>query len=332
MNIKVSTDGKKINVVEESKVCKFADWGLREENIEDFVCDNIEMVFGDETSYLLVGRQVCDKEGKRNDLLAIDDEGSLVLIEIKRDADDIAHRQEPLEFQAIRYCSSLAMIDTPDDLVVRSYAKYIDKYDTEYKGDLSSHERGRKRLKEFLIQNNCVDEFNSKQRIILISSDYDKTTLSACAWLIKNGVDITLIKLTPLESSDGKKEIDISVVLPSKKESDYFVNLMENDEHFDSKQQRRIKRTNLPKMNWLMEQGIIKKGDKVYVVDHETEVATVIYSKQVNYNGQKISFNDFGCLITGWTTICVYEKLQIEGKSKTLSKLREEKMKELGMI
>ena len=330
MNLKIKIDGKKINTVSETKICTFKEWGLTEESIENFVCDNLQLIFGEDTSYLLVGRQVKDKENKRNDLLAIDDEGALVLIEIKRDLDDMAHRYEALEFQAIRYCSSLATIKTPEDLVNTSYSKYIEKYDRLYTGDLTAHERARKNLREFLFQNKCADDFNKKQRIILISSDYDKTTLSACAWLIQNGVDITLIKLSPMENN-GDKEVDISVVLPSKKESDYFVDLLSNYESFETKQSR-ITRTNLPKMDWLIKEKLVHIGDKIYVIGHEDKKAVIKDAKNVEFEGIIMTFNAFGCKITGWTSIQTYAWMKIEGNDKTLSELREEKMKELKMI
>ena len=54
--------------------------------------------------------------------------------------------------------------------------------------------------------------------------------------------------------NNGDKEVDISVVLSSKKESDYFVDLMSNYESFETKQSR-ITRTNLPKMDWLIKKN-----------------------------------------------------------------------------
>ena len=67
MNLKIKIDGKKINTVSETKICTFKEWGLTEESIENFVCDNLQLIFGEDTSYLLVGRQVKDKENKKND-------------------------------------------------------------------------------------------------------------------------------------------------------------------------------------------------------------------------------------------------------------------------
>lgn len=131
--------------------------------------------------------------------------------------------------------------------------------------------------------------------------------------------------------NNGDKEADISAVLPSKKESDYFVDLMSNYESFETKQSRII-RTNLPKMNWLIKEKLVHIGDKVYVIGHEDKKAVIKDAKNVEFEGIIMTFNAFGCKITGWTSIQTYAWMKIEGNDKTLSELREEKMKELKMI
>ena len=42
--------------------------------------------------------------------------------------------------------------------------------------------------------------------------------------------------------------------------------------------------------------------------------------------------NAFGCKVTGWVAIQSYALMRRVNEKKTLSQLREEKMKELGMI
>ena len=92
------------------------------------------------------------------------------------------------------------------------------------------------------------------------------------------------------------------------------------------------KSTQLPKMDWLIDQGIINIGDEVYLINHPEEVATVVDDKNVEYKGEKMSFNQYGCEITGWKAIQIYAFMKKVGGNKTLAKLREEKMEELGML
>src|SRR6516162_3258335 len=105
--------------------------GLVEADLEEFVRKNVQLLFpeGDET-LLIVGQQARNVSGGRSDLVAIDSNGAIVLIELKRDAADISARKEPFEFQAIRYAANYADL-TPDTLVDRLFGPYIEHYRKE---------------------------------------------------------------------------------------------------------------------------------------------------------------------------------------------------------
>ena len=45
-----------------------------------------------------------------------------------------------------------------------------------------------------------------------------------------------------------------------------------------------------------------------------------------------MSLNQFGCAVTGWKAIQAYALMRIVGSSKTLSTLREERMRELELL
>lgn len=97
-------------------------------------------------------------------------------------------------------------------------------------------------------------------------------------------------------------------------------------------EKNRVKRTVLPKLDWLIEQGVVKVGDKIHVISNADEIATIVDGKHVDYKGELISLNAFGCKVTGWQAIQSYAFIKRVSDTKTLSELREEKMKELGMI
>ena len=88
----------------------------------------------------------------------------------------------------------------------------------------------------------------------------------------------------------------------------------------------------MPKLDWMIKQGIINIGDKICVISHPNEVATIVDYKHVEYNGEIMSSNAFGCKVTGWVAIQSYALMRRVNEKKTLFQLREEKMKELGMI
>ena len=116
-------------------------------------------------------------------------------------------------------------------------------------------------------------------------------------------------------------EDNLVLVEPTAKE-------MEDEDEATTKR----KSTQLPKMDWLIDQGVINIGDEVFLINHPEEVAIVVDAKNVEYKGEKMSFNQFGCEITGWKAIQIYAFMKKVGGNKTLAKLREEKMEELGML
>ena len=94
----------------------------------------------------------------------------------------------------------------------------------------------------------------------------------------------------------------------------------------------RRRTTSLPRMDWCIEQELIHIGDKVYIKGHESEIAEIISDKKVRYNDEEMSFNVFGCKITGWSAIQIYTFLTIVGEDKSLADKRKAKMEELHMI
>ena len=139
----------------------FSELGMQESDIEEILRCSIDMLCDDEESMLIVGRQVKNEKLGRSDLTAVDNNGNIVLIEIKRDRKDIENRKEAFEFQAIRYAASYATIESVDDLVKKVYAPYIEKYRGEYElGELTSYELGLRKLNEFLRVNGAENSFN----------------------------------------------------------------------------------------------------------------------------------------------------------------------------
>mgnify|MGYP003326126992 CR=1 FL=1 len=55
-------------------------------------------------------------------------------------------------------------------------------------------------------------------------------------------------------------------------------------------------------------------------------------SNNIDYNGRIMSLNKWAKEITGWRAIQTYAFIKQVGSKQTLSELREEKMRELGMI
>ena len=79
----------------------------------------------------------------------------------------------------------------------------------------------------------------------------------------------------------------------------------------------------LPKMDKLIEFGLINKGDKIYLtLKPDESVATLIDEKYVDFNGEKLTLNEWGCRVTGWQSIRIYAYVAIVGEIETLHQKR----------
>ncbi|MEB1809578.1 MAG: hypothetical protein LPK26_20160 [Bacillaceae bacterium] len=276
----------------------FKELGIKENDIENFLKHNLDLLVGDEESLLIVGQQVRNKQNGRSDLVAVDEKGNLVLIEIKRDLEDIRSRKEPFEMQAIRYAANYAKIQTKEQLVNDVFVPYLEKQKTS-DPVLTTSERARRILTNFLVQNEASQTFNRKQRMILVASDFDKQTLSACAWLISNGVDISCFTIEPVKLNE-QYLLDITKVLPVPELEDFYVEVQEHHRVLNpsTSATNHSPKQSLPRMGKLFEWGLLRAGDELHIKNYDDSTATVLNEKEVDYQGSIMSYNQWGQTVT----------------------------------
>lgn len=303
----------------------FSELNMTENDIEEILRNSIDMICDEEESMLIVGRQVRNEKNGRSDLTAVDNNGNIVLIEIKRDRKDIEHRKEAFEFQAIRYAASYATIDKTDDLVKKVYAPYIEKYRSEFElGELTSFELGIRKLNEFLQVNDAQKNFNKKQRIILVASDFDEQTLSAVAWLNSNNVDMSCYRLTPYKLNEDLF-FYVEKLLPVTNYDDYYVNLMDKSIVTTVTGDKKITRRSLPKIDLMLEWGVVKEGDIIVAKGREDE-GRLLSNGNVMVNGEEKSMQAWLKEVYGWSSVQTYVFAVHKETGKTLSQIREEYM------
>ena len=303
----------------------FSDLNWKENDIEELLRKNVDMLCDDEDSMLIVGKQVQDVNHKRSDLTAIDTDGNIVLIEIKRDVQDIMARKEPLEFQAIRYAASCATIKTIDELIHNVFAPYVEKHRKEFsEQQLTSSELAKRILDDFIKQNN-ITVFNQRQRIMLISSGFDSQTLSAVAWLNSNHVDISCFQLCPFKLGDLVL-VDMKRILPLTEYEDYYVDIADSVNPQKSIQKSGSKNS-LPKIDQMLEWGVVKAGD-VIIPKGRSEEAELLESGQVRTSDREMSMQAWLKEIFGWQSVQTYAFAVLKRTGQTLSQIREEYMKQ----
>lgn len=305
----------------------FSSLNMLESDIEEILRNSVDMICDEEESMLIVGRQVQNERGARSDLTAVDNNGNIVLIEIKRDRRDVERRKEAFEFQAVRYAASYATIEEVDDLVKKVYAPYIDKYKDEFElGELTSYELGVRKLNEFLCENDAEQNFNAKQRIILVASDFDEQTLSAVAWLNSNGVDMSCYRLTPYKLNESIY-FHTEKILPVTIHNDYYVDLMDRSRATTVRRTGKLTRRSLPRIEQMLEWGIVKAGDIIVAKGHEYE-GRLLANGNIFADNEEKSMQVWLKAIYGWSSIQTYVFAVHKETGKTLAELREEYMKQ----
>ena len=304
----------------------FADLHMKEKDIEEILRKNVDMLCDDEESMLIVGQQVRNVSSGRSDLTAIDNNGDIVLIEIKRDKADIIGRKESFEFQAIRYAASCATIKSTDELIQNVFSPYVEKHRDEFEQqyELTSSEIAKRQLNDFVEMNN-ITMFNARQRIILIASEFDEQTLSAVAWLNSNQVDISCYQIYPCKINDTIL-IDMKKILPIVEYDDFYVNVVDKG-NIQKKQKKDISRRSLPKIDALIEWGVVNEGD-IIVAKGCTQEAQLQANGQVKIENDIMSLQQWLKKVFNWSSVETYKFSVHKKTGKTLSELRQEYMEQ----
>ena len=182
---------------------------IERRDIEKWVIDFPE-ILGEELLIITTEYDKFDKTKERLDLLAIDKNGKLVIVELKREESG-----KSVELQAIKYaayCSTLTMEE-----VVSLRKDFIAK-----NGKEQTDEEIKKDLFDF-IDNADFEELDDKPRIMLVAKEFRAEVTTAVLWLRKFGVDISCIKLMPYKIDDEKIGLVSSTIIPLPEAEEYII-------------------------------------------------------------------------------------------------------------
>jgi hypothetical protein len=156
-----------------------------------------------------------DKSNRRLDILALDSKGSIVIIELRLDANHSLADQQAIRYAAM--CSDMTMDD-----VVRALAE----------SDGCSTSEAEDKLRLFLGEDKVPALFG-RPRIILAAGSIEDHELTSCVlWLRGYGVDISCVELTPYQVSDSRQVILIArTIIPIPESSRYQVSVTHKEDN-----------------------------------------------------------------------------------------------------
>lgn len=184
----------------------------------------------------------------RLDVLAIDRQGNLVVIELKRDA-----YAGYADLQSVRYAAMVSSM-TIDNLLPY-YLAYQKKY---LKIENPSKENSRTDIEEFVNQDS-FEELSSKPRIILCSENFSQEITTTVLWLNQSGLDISCVRITPHKI--GEQVVIVpNKIIPLQEAKQYLIDIQKKEEQQEKKTGYR-QRT----MRILIENKLLKEGDKIFL-------------------------------------------------------------------
>ena len=182
---------------------------LERRHIEKWI-ENYPAILGEELLVITTEYDRFDKTSERLDILALDTDGVLVVIELKRDDSG-----KNVDLQAIKYaayCSNLRL-----DEVCQLYQAYYNK-----RGQDLDDGQVRAKILDF-IQNEDFEEINERPRIILVARLFRAEVTASVMWLRKFGVDISCVRLKPYEMGNGEIAFESNILIPLPEARDFIV-------------------------------------------------------------------------------------------------------------
>ena len=227
----------------------FAAEGVRErQNLQQWLRSN-PVALGE--NLLIIAEEFGSWEDskRRIDLLALDEDGNLVVIELKR-TEDGGH----MDLQAIRYAAMISAMRFED--VVHTFAEYLEVHEP------ATIDPVQVRIRQFL--GTPEDEevlISTVPRILLVSADFSLEITTTVLWLIDRGIDIRCIQVVPYKIGE-KLLIDLRQVIPLAQARDYQIRLRQKEEVARQASGGRRELT----LKVLARHGLIEMGTEIEVV------------------------------------------------------------------
>lgn len=190
------------SITTDNKFKEYAEIGFKDEHresiLENWLENNPDKIIED-GKLLIIGRQVNTNLGSYIDLLAIDRQGDLLVIELKRDRTP----RETLA-QALEYCSFAEKLSYEQlDEIFRDYsgdeALNLAQYHREYFG---------------LIPDEAV-VFNNDQRIVIVGQKITPEIRQTSLFLRNKGVRVTCLEFTFFKADGGLRLLSTNIVVGS---------------------------------------------------------------------------------------------------------------------
>lgn len=202
------------NQIQQIKQCTFSELGFRErDHLQEWIAKE-PSVLGEELLIIQKEFSGFSDTQERLDLLALDKQGSLVIIENKLDDSGRDVTWQAMKYAS--YCSSLSK-----ENIRKMYQDYLDQnsFDVKAEDGLSDFYDGADY--EDIALNKGVT-----QRIILIAAKFRKEVTSTVLWLLNYKVRIQCFRATPYSMGE-ELFLNVDQIIPTQDAEDYMIGMAE---------------------------------------------------------------------------------------------------------
>lgn len=198
----------------------FKQLAIRErEHLQEWIAKNPEMLGED----LLIIQKEFDgfnDTQERLDLLAIDKDGSLVIIENK--LDDTGRN---VVWQALKYASYCSTLTTSQ--IVKIYQQYLDRW--------HHGENAKQNLLDFIERSEEELLLNrNDQRIIFVANNYRKEVTSTVLWLLNHDIQVQCFRATPYSMAE-EVFLQIEQIIPLPETKEFMIDAKEKEKEEQAK-------------------------------------------------------------------------------------------------
>lgn len=175
--------------------------GFREEDLREWIIESPETILGED--FRLIGREVSVKQiGDGIDLLAIDRDGNVVAIELKR-----GELKPKVDFQGLKYSAYTSHWD---------YSKLRDQFEKFKSTTWGDHLYEEEATFTEILDEFCNEDYtlNQDQRIVFVGESVRERLNIVLRWLSDREIDITVIEFQLL-ADDGRLYLDAEQTIPT---------------------------------------------------------------------------------------------------------------------
>ncbi|HTF71876.1 MAG TPA: endonuclease NucS domain-containing protein [Edaphobacter sp.] len=182
----------------------------------------------------------------RLDLLALDREGNLVVIELKRD---------PLsgfaDLQALRYAAMVSSMTL--EKLAPYYLAYLKRYcDREVSITEATSE-----MRAF-VDDDAFTQLSSSPRIVLCSENFSQEITTTVLWLRQSNIDIRCVQIIPYKHNESILIVP-KVLIPLNEAKQYLIDIKTKEVSVENSIKARKRRA----MQVILENNLLKEGDRI---------------------------------------------------------------------